>query len=135
MKLIGSVFVFSIIAPACGGGDGSSIGNSGVPTGVEIVDVTPDEAQALCEYIIGLLEQPERQVDCGNGQVVTVGINPENVDSSIAKCVMQLEMVPGSCTATVGDFETCFEVSASASDAQICSPDLPPSCSPVAPCI
>lgn len=130
-NLIGGVLVGAALVCACG----SDIGNSGVDTGKDIVDVTPDEAADLCAYLIGLSEQPERDVDCGNGQIVTVGINPEDVDSAITKCVTQLETVDDSCSATVGDFERCFEVSASASDEQICSPDLPPSCLPVAPCL
>lgn len=117
---------------ACGSGP---IGNSGVATKTDIVDLTSDEAADLCEYIFSLLEQPARDVDCGAGRIVTVGINAEDVVEGIANCADDLQAVDASCSATVGEFETCFEDSASASDEVICSPDLIPNCSNVAPCI
>lgn len=117
------------------GGCASPIGHSTLPIDKKISHLSIDEAMSLCEYIIGIQEQPTRDVDCGDNRVVTVGIDPEDVADSISACISQIQNIDESCAADVGDFEMCFEASAHASDELICSPDLPPSCVPVARCI
>lgn len=120
-----------LVAIGCGS---APIGHSGIATDTAVVDLTPDEALKLCEYIKGLPEQPEREVDCGNGQIVTVGIDPEDVDAAIQRCVEDIATLDASCMATVGETERCYEDSANATDEVICSPELIASCLPVARC-
>ena len=64
------------------------------------------------DTVEGELVRFESRTSQGAGQIVTVGLNPEDVESAIGKCVTQLQMVGASCTATVGDFEACFEATA-----------------------
>jgi hypothetical protein len=116
------------------GCEADPIGHSGVSSKTAVVDLTDAEAMALCNYIFELTEQPEREVDCGDGRSISVGVNPEDVAEGIAMCVAQFAGLDASCVATVGEFERCFEESAAASDDVICSPDLIPSCFPVARC-
>lgn len=116
---------------ACGN---SELGRSGVSVDTEITELTPDEASKMCEFIIGLAEQPERVIDCGNGQTTTVGINPDDIAEAIDNCVADLQAVRDSCEGNVGDFETCFLDSSNASDDVICSPILIQSCEIVASC-
>lgn len=132
-KWIGSAFLCSAMAFACGGG-GS--GGSGVDDDVALLDITADEAGDVCDYIINLAG-PEREIDCGDGTTVTVGNTPQEAEEDIADCTADIQQVPSGCEATVGDLEACFEAFADASDEELCSDDapLPPECAPVAPCL
>jgi hypothetical protein len=124
-KWIASAFVISGLAFACGGGSGGG-GGSGVDTDVEIDTLDAAEAQDLCEYIIGLQEMPERTVDCGGGNTITIGINPGDVAAAVTECTAGLQSdVTDACAATVGDVETCFETIEGLSDAELCSETTP----------
>jgi len=132
MKKLGSVVLCSLLVFACGGGSGG--GGSGVPGNTLLVDLTASQAADICEYFIGLQEQPERTVDCGGGSSVTVGIDPAEVAGEIADCKADFdEGVIAGCPATVGDAEACFEAFNSLSDAQLCDPEmtLPAACAPL----
>ncbi len=133
-KWIGSAFLCSVMAFACGGGGGG--GGSGVDADVALLDVTAGEAGDVCDYIINLQEQPERTVDCGDGTTVTVGTTAAQAAEDIADCTTDLQAVAADCAATVGDLEACFEDLSSASDAELCSDaPLPAACAPVFPCL
>lgn len=134
-KWIGSAFLCSAMAFACGGGGGG--GGSGVDGNVELVDITADEAGDVCDYIINLQEQPEREVVCGDGTTITVGTSAADAAADIADCTADLQTVAVECAATVGDLEACFEDLASATDEELCDPDapLPATCAPVIPCL
>lgn len=134
-KWIGSAFLCSVMAFACGGGSGNA--GSGVSANVELLDITADEAADVCDYIINLQEQPEREVDCGDGTTVTVGTTAAEAAEDIADCTADLQVVTADCVATVGDIEACFEDLASASDAELCDPDaqFPATCNVVIPCL
>jgi hypothetical protein len=132
-KWIGSAFLCSAMAFACGGG-GS--GGSGVDGDVVLLDITAGEAGDVCDYIVNL-GGPEREIDCGDGTTVTVGNDPSEVAGDIADCTADLQAVPDDCDATVGELESCFEAFADASDAELCDEDapLPPECTPIIPCL
>ncbi|MBA2543767.1 MAG: hypothetical protein H0V17_29255 [Deltaproteobacteria bacterium] len=128
MKWIASAFLCTGLAIACGGGGGGGGDGSGVDRDEVVADLSQDELGDLCEYFIGLQEQPERTVDCGDGVTLTVGINPEDVDEEIADCAS--EGPPAGCPVTVGEVEDCFEQLEAFSDAQLCSDttELPAAC-------
>lgn len=131
-KWIGSALVCSAFAFACGGGSGG--GGSGVPSNTLLVDVTPDQAADLCEYFVNSQEQPERTIDCGGGQTITVGINPEDVAAQVADCTSGLQTdVTDGCDVTVGQAEDCFDALGALTDAQLCDPNgtLPAACAPL----
>jgi len=108
--------VLSMALVACGGGDDSGLSDSKV-----VGTLTLEEAMSLCQELAGVF--PERTVDCGGGNTLTVGIDP-------AECTDQ---PPMTCTATVGQFRDCFGDISDLTDAQWCDPNTQPpaSCAPV----
>ena len=123
MKIIGTAFLCMVLAFGCGGGDGGS----GVDEGTLLVEITPDESDAVCEAALG---QPvdEREVDCGDGTTVTV-TQPDAED--IADCADTLDSLGDDfpdCDATVGDFNDCFDDLANATDDELCAAEPPASC-------
>lgn len=127
MLKLGAALLCCGLAFACGGGKGG--GGSGVPSSTLISDVTPDQAADLCESFIATQESPERTIDC-NGEPVTVGINPEDIDAAVAECTagIQSDVMDG-CPVTVGEAEACFDALSGFSDAAICEGVMiPPEC-------
>jgi hypothetical protein len=132
MKWIASAFLCTGLAIACGGG-GSGGGGSGLPEGDTIASLDASELEDLCSYFASLEDQPEREVDCGDGITVTRGINAEEVAATIAECV---EDAPaGACPVTVGQAETCFEFGNGLTDEEFCdfifSETPPAACAPL----
>jgi hypothetical protein len=124
------------LAFACGGGSGGgpggNAGSSGVDPSKQINELTDDEVRDLCDYFGELQESPERTVDCGDGNTITIGINPDELQMSIDSCVAEIPR--DTCTATVAEAEMCFETldTTGLSDAEVCaifmSEDPPAGC-------
>jgi hypothetical protein len=89
----------------CGGGSGGGGGASGVDRNKTIAELSDGEAMDLCEFI-GNSIPDERTIDCGDGNTITVGIDPAERDEQIAECTAEVSNLPD-CTATVGDAEDC----------------------------
>jgi hypothetical protein len=123
--------VLSTTLLSCGGGSGDT-GGSGVASGKKVVDLSATELQDLCEYFSSLKEQPEREVDCGDGSTTSVGINPEDVQAEVDDCIAD---APSSaeCPLTVGQSEACIEAIEGRSDDELCSDEIeiPAECAPV----
>jgi len=106
---------------ACGGDDGS-----GVSGGKKLVSLSQGEITDLCQYIADVYG-PSRMVDCGNGQMITVG------GKNVAECVADLtqsQTAYPNCAATVDNSEACAEALANFTDTQLCSDatQFPPAC-------
>lgn len=102
----------------CGGGSGDS--GSGLPGGKTIGELNADEGRALCEYIANLrAETPEHEVDCGDGLVITLGLDPADVQAAIDDCAADIP-VNSSCSITVSQTEACAEANASLTDQDVC---------------
>jgi len=128
-KWIGLAVATTVLAFACGGGKGGS--GSGIDPNTRVADLTPTDLQKLCEYFVGLQEQPSRTIDCGGGGSITVGIDPDQVAAAIADCVDGAPSSPA-CPATVGQAEACFEAFSALTDAQLCAgPTAPAACAPL----
>lgn len=115
----------------CGGGNGGG-GGSGVGSNKKVVDLSAAELEDLCEYFSSLSEQPEREIDCGDGTTTTTGINPEDVQAEIDECITDAP-TDAACPLTVGQAEACIEALESSTDEELCSDDLeiPAECAPV----
>ncbi len=115
----------------CGGGSGG-VGGSGVGSNKRVVELNASELLELCEYFSSIKEQPEREIDCGNGSTTTVGINPEDVQAEVDDCVADAP-TNASCPLTVGQAEGCIEALEGRTDAELCSDDfvIPEECAPV----
>lgn len=129
-KWIGSAFVCSALAFACGGGGGGG-GGSGVDQNKLIVDVSSAEATDMCEFIVS--NAPAfHDVTCSDGTMGTAGFEtPADEDAAVADCVDTFTgaatQVPN-CTATVGEVEDCFVALFTQTDAELCTGDDPPEC-------
>ncbi|MEO8698748.1 MAG: hypothetical protein ABI867_01860 [Kofleriaceae bacterium] len=110
---------------ACGGGSGD--GGSGVDSDAAIVDLSAAEVTDVCEYVTDVL--PERTVDCGDGDTITVG------EGGVTECTgdyTDLAADHPDCELTVGDVEACAEAFAALSDEELCSMDsFPAACAPI----
>jgi hypothetical protein len=127
-KWIGSAFVISGLAFACGGGSGG--GDIGVDGDKTLGSLSAAEARNVCEYLADL-GGPARTVTCMDGTTVMVEATTE---AEIAECATDLEMVTDACTVTVAQAQACFDDLADLSDEEaFCSddPQLPASCGPL----
>jgi hypothetical protein len=123
IKWIGSAFVCMAFTFACGGGDGGS----GVDSGTLLAELEPDESDAVCEGIFAA-DVDAREIDCGDGTTITV---EEPTQEDIDDCADSLDSIGvefPDCTATVGEFEACFDDLLAASDDELCDGGLPASC-------
>jgi hypothetical protein len=129
IKWITSAFL-GIGLVSCGGGSSSG---SGVDEAKTLAELSDGELADICEYRVGLEQSPQREVDCGDGQTITVGLDAEDVQGAIDECVSF--MPPATCTATVGEVETCFETIAGFTDDELCDFFLgqtaPAACEPI----
>jgi len=125
-KWITSSLLCMGFAFACGGGSG---GGSGVSGSKKIIDLSAGERQDVCELFVDILG-PERMVDCGNGDIRTVG------GEDPAECVTELSSLATgapNCTVTVSQYQACIDAIADLSDAEICAGgSFPAQCAPVA---
>lgn len=110
--------VLALALAACGGDDD---GGSGIPDSKVVGTLTASEAMSVCLELSASF--PERTVDCGGGLTITVGIDSADCN----------EAPPATCTATVGQFRTCFDALGDYTDAQWCDENTAPpaSCAPV----
>lgn len=74
-------------------------GSSGIPGARLVTSLTPAEANTLCSYITAV--QNPAPVMCDGG----LTISPQTT----ASCVATFGTPPASCTATVGEVESCVE--------------------------
>jgi hypothetical protein len=84
------------IATGCGGDDGPT--SSGVAPTTPIAALTQAESTSLCEFIVEEQGGAGHVEECGDGFTITT--------ETVAECMSGL--VGASCTATVADFEACF---------------------------
>lgn len=125
-KWIGSAFLCSMMAFACGGGSGS-----GVDDDTLLVEVSAGEAEDICTNVVSAAPA-FHEVDCGDGTGGTVGFETQaDEDAAIDECVDDLTSAAAEipdCTATVGELEDCFLALQDRSDQELCSDDVPPEC-------
>jgi hypothetical protein len=125
---VGALWAGLVIA--CGrGGHGGATG-SGIDSGRTLVSLSALEINDLCEFLSDL-SGPRRGIDCGGGNMVSVG-------TDVASCVSGLrgtQQRNPACPATVGGIEDCFDDIADITDAQWCADAPPPeSCRPLFLC-
>lgn len=112
MKNFSLLLLSVVTVGACGGGGGSGGDGSGIPSSTLLKDITVAQSTQLCHYAADVF--PERSVTC-DSQAETIGIN----DATDCTDSDPLE-VADTCTATVGDAESCFEALGNLSDAEWC---------------
>lgn len=121
MKAIAISALTMGLAFACGGGSG---GGDAVSSGTPIVELSGDQTVDVCETWAGLLG-PEREIDCGDGQTVTIG------GAMASECVDELTQIqtsaPG-CPITFGEYDACIRALAGQSDAEWCGGGFPAAC-------
>ena len=115
------MIVAVLFLAACGGGSGG-----GVSDDKKVVDLTDSEGQSLCNELAAAL--PEKTVDCGGGQTITLGAG------GAAECVSDLNNLEASCTLTAGQYRDCIDAIAAESDADVCAGTLPPACNAFGAC-
>jgi hypothetical protein len=129
IKWVGAALV-SMSLVYCGGGSGG--GGTGVDPNRTIASLTDDELMDLCEHFVGLEPSPARTIDCGDGNTIEDGIDPEDIPEAIQQCVSTAPEEP--CPLTVGDAEDCFEALATLTDDELCEgvdPSTIPECAGV----
>ena len=107
-----------VVAAACSdGGNGS-----GVDGNKRLTMLNDGELRNVCTYITDL-EGPERTVDCGNGQTITLGYPNGRRAAEIDECVasgLTFRAEFPNCENTVAEVEACYEALDSLTDQQIC---------------
>jgi len=120
--------LFVCVIAACGGG-------SPVSSSVQVKDLSDAEALDECDYLLG--EYPQKSWTCtidGQTESGHLGLPADACNASND----QLNDVPDTCTATVGDVEDCLDGEYALSQDDICTalanntaPAIPASCSKI----
>jgi hypothetical protein len=111
--------LFTVGLIACGGDDGPS-------DSTKLTSLSAGDLKSVCLDIAA--DFPERTVDCGGGNTLTVGL-------SAAEC-NTVTVPPAACTATVGDVRSCAGALQTAADADLCAGTFTPpaSCAALESC-
>jgi len=118
MNSIGAIFAIATLAAACGGG------TSGVSSDTLVVDLDASGETTVCDYIAS--KSTMHAATCSDGSTIT--LDAQTVGMCLARLDDTIANHP-SCTATVGDAESCIDAVAALTDADLCAGDLvPPAC-------
>jgi hypothetical protein len=115
MNSIGAIFAIATLAAACGGG------TSGVSSDTLVVDLDASGETTVCDYIAS--KSTAHAATCSDGSTIT--LDAQTVGMCLARLDDTIANHP-SCTATVGDAESCIDAVAALTDADLCAGNLVP---------
>jgi hypothetical protein len=104
------------VAFGCGGG-------SGIDSSDTLGSLTVAEQMTECNYLAS--EYPQKQIDCGSGQTITVGSTASDCSGS------NFDPIPSTCTVTVGQLEDCDAALYDEGSAACTSTTTPAACQPL----
>ena len=115
MNSIGAIFAIATLAAACGGG------TSGVSSDTLVVDLDASGETTVCDYIAS--KSTTHAATCSDGSTIT--LDAQTVGMCLARLADTIANHP-SCTATVGDAESCIDAVAALTAAELCAGNLVP---------